>query len=82
MNYRDLKDTRTRSGRRLVFFQRLCRFKCNGGGSYAVGGGGRIVDGSSSDGNVLLGFSFPLRRKFKSLLRRGGRLVAPAREMK
>ena len=81
-SYRYLEDARTRSGRRLVaLFQRFCRFKSDGGGSYTVGGGGWVVDGSSSDGNVLLRFSFPLRGKLKSLLGRGGRLVAPAREM-
>ena len=79
---RDLEDARTRSGRRLVaLFQRLCWFKGDGGRSDTVGGGGRVVDGSSTDGNVLLRLPFPLRGKLKSLLGRGGRLVAPAREM-
>ena len=81
LTYRYLEDTRTRSGRRLVaLFQRFRRFKSDGGRSYTVGGGRRVVDGSSSDGNVLLRFSFPLRGKLKSLLGRGSRLVAPARE--
>ena len=78
---RDLEDARTRSGRRLVaLFQRFCRFKGDGGGSHTVGWGGRVVDGSLTDGNVLLRLPFPLRGKLKSLLGRGSRLMAPARE--
>ena len=81
LSYRYLEDARARSGWGLVaLFQWLCRFKGNGGGSHTVGGSGRVVDGGSSDGNVLLRFAFPLRGKFKSLLGRGSRLVAPATE--
>ena len=80
--YRDLEDAGTRSGWRLVaLLQRLCRFKGDGGRSYTVGGGGRVVDRSSTDGNVLLRLAFPLRGKLKSLLGRGRRLVASTREI-
>ena len=79
--YRDFEDARTWSGRRLVaLIQRLCWFKGDGGRSDTVGGGGRVVDGSSTDGNVLLRLPFPLRGKLKSLLGRGRRLMAPAKQ--